>query len=446
MSEVIGKGVIEVTADASGLKAGIDDAKRSIRTLGQTAQASGKEASDGMKSIGDGSGVASKKISADTKNMINSIQRQIAVMEAGSRSGSKYYETIASQRGIDVGALKPYLAQLDVVAAKQKLATQEIGATAPALEKTAMSARATTAALRNVPAQFTDIVVSLQGGQAPLTVLLQQGGQLKDMFGGIGPAAKALGGYVAGMVNPFTIAAAAVGVLAIAYEKGSSEMRDFQNAAIISGNAIALSTSQFAAMSQGIAGISGTRGNAAAVLTEIAQTGKLAGSEIQNIAEAAVLMEKATGQAVSKTIAEFVKLADSPVAASLELNKTYNYLTEAVYEQIKALEAQGNKFAAAELAERSYADTLKSRAATVIENAGLMQKAWGGVMGPQRVPGTPCWGLVVNPAWPKSWLRYRLKSPRQTSHSALQHLATAMPKRGPSCKPISRCRPACKKW
>ena len=49
-------------------------------------------------------------------------------------------------------------------------------------------------AMRGVPAQMTDIFVSLQGGQNPLTVFLQQGGQLKDMFGGIKPAAAALGG------------------------------------------------------------------------------------------------------------------------------------------------------------------------------------------------------------------------------------------------------------
>nr|GFB80970.1 hypothetical protein [Tanacetum cinerariifolium] len=61
--------------------------------------------------------------------------------------------------------------------------------------KTGISAKQTAAALRGVPAQFTDIATSLQGGQAPLTVFLQQGGQLKDMFGGASPAAKALGGY-----------------------------------------------------------------------------------------------------------------------------------------------------------------------------------------------------------------------------------------------------------
>ena len=41
------------------------------------------------------------------------------------------------------------------------------------------------------------------------TTALQQGGQLKDMFGGAGNAAKALGGYVLGLVNPATLAAAA---------------------------------------------------------------------------------------------------------------------------------------------------------------------------------------------------------------------------------------------
>ncbi len=84
------------------------------------------------------------------------------------------------------------------------------------MNRTGMSAKALSANMRMLPAQITDIVVGLSSGQAPLTVLLQQGGQLKDMFGGIGPAARAVGGYIAGLVNPYTIAAAAAGVLALA--------------------------------------------------------------------------------------------------------------------------------------------------------------------------------------------------------------------------------------
>ena len=65
------------------------------------------------------------------------------------------------------------------------------------------------AALRQVPAQLQDIVVSLQGGQKPLTGFLQQGSQLASSFGSVGTAAKAVGGYLLGLINPFTLAAAA---------------------------------------------------------------------------------------------------------------------------------------------------------------------------------------------------------------------------------------------
>ncbi len=45
------------------------------------------------------------------------------------------------------------------------------------------SARQISAATRQLPAQFTDIATSLAGGR--FMVLLQQGGQIKDSFGGI---------------------------------------------------------------------------------------------------------------------------------------------------------------------------------------------------------------------------------------------------------------------
>ncbi|WP_288463734.1 phage tail length tape measure family protein, partial [uncultured Pseudomonas sp.] len=121
------------------------------------------------------------------------------------------------------------------------------------LERTGMSAKATAAAMRGVPAQLTDIVVSLQAGQAPLTVFLQQGGQLKDMFGGVGPAARALGGYVLGLVNPFTVAAAAVAVLGVAYYQGSEESERYAKALILTGNAAGTSVNQLAGMAERMA-------------------------------------------------------------------------------------------------------------------------------------------------------------------------------------------------
>lgn len=76
--------------------------------------------------------------------------------------------------------------------------------------KAGISAKQAAYQMRMIPAQMTDIAVSLAGGQSPFMVLLQQGGQLKDMFGGIVPATKAVGTYISGLVNPFTLAAGAV--------------------------------------------------------------------------------------------------------------------------------------------------------------------------------------------------------------------------------------------
>lgn len=71
------------------------------------------------------------------------------------------------------------------------------------------------AALRGTPAQISDIIVSLQGGQRPMSVFMQQGFQLRDMFNGWRPAAEALSGSIMKMVTPWTVAGAAVAAFAV---------------------------------------------------------------------------------------------------------------------------------------------------------------------------------------------------------------------------------------
>lgn len=249
------------------------------------------------------------------------------------------------------------------------------------MNKTGMTAKATAAALRGVPAQFTDIATSLQGGQAPLTVFLQQGGQLKDMFGGVGPAAKALGGYILGLVNPFTVAAAAVGVLGLAYYQGSKEQDAFRLSLVSTGNASGTTTGALAEMARRIGDTVGTTGQAASALAQLAASGKIASSSFEEIAIAAISWEKASGQAVGTTIAEFNKLADDPVKAVAELNEKYNFLTASVYEQVRAAQEQGDKQAAAAIAEEAYAKALTERAGNIKQNLGTLERAWNDLAG-----------------------------------------------------------------
>lgn len=247
------------------------------------------------------------------------------------------------------------------------------------LAHTGISAKQTAAALRGVPAQFTDIAVSLQAGQNPLQVFLQQGGQLKDMFGGAGPAARALGGYVLGLVNPFTVAAAAVGVLGLAYKQGSDEATAFNNALILSGNAAGTTSEQLAGSARNVSRAVGTVGAAAEVLSQLAASGKIPAASFDAIAIAALKMQEATGKASSETVAEFNKLAGDPVKASKSLNESLNYLTAAQYAQIEAMQRSGDQAGAASLAEQAYADALTTRANKIHDSLGYVESAWHAV-------------------------------------------------------------------
>ncbi|QXA73952.1 phage tail tape measure protein [Klebsiella aerogenes] len=65
-------------------------------------------------------------------------------------------------------------------------------------------------AMRQLPAQITDVVTSLAGGQPVWLVAIQQGGQIKDSFGGIGNATKAL----LTLINPLNVT---VGLVALGF-------------------------------------------------------------------------------------------------------------------------------------------------------------------------------------------------------------------------------------
>ena len=246
--------------------------------------------------------------------------------------------------------------------------------------------------LRGIPAQFTDIVVSLQGGQRPLTVLLQQGGQLKDMFGGIGEASKALGGYVLGLVNPFTIAAAAAAVFALAYKQGSDETTAFSSALALTGNTAGTTTGQLADLAQQVSLSGGTVNKAAGVLAQLAASTRIPKESFEQIAIAALAFEKATGQAATETVKNFEKIARDPTAEILKLNDTMNFLTASTYSQIKALQDQGDTAAAAQIANAAYEGGLQRTADGVQKNLGYLETSWNAVTGAAK----KAWDAALN--------------------------------------------------
>jgi len=241
------------------VESGLQRADGAIVRTGRSLATLGQQGSAALDNLGSGSGQAANRVEASTRSLISSIQRTSAVMEAGERGSRQYFEVLANQRGVNADVLRPYLDQLEAVRTRQDSANQSVFGAATSLNRVQVSAAQTAAALRQVPAQVTDIVTSLRGGQAPLTVLLQQGGQLRDAFGSTGGAARALAGYVVGLINPYTLLAAAGVGLAVAYHQGSKEADAFKDALIMNGNAAATTSGQLADMARNISQTVGTQ-------------------------------------------------------------------------------------------------------------------------------------------------------------------------------------------
>lgn len=426
---------LETQVDTTGARAGFNEITRQAGTMANAVRETSQRAQSGVSGIGSGASSSAQQVDAAQRNIAGSIQRTAAAMQSGSRTSSEYYESLARQRGVDPATLAPYLAQLRQVEAAQKSAaaaalaqaeaqrqatqvqgnqasfiagleqeSQAIGKTrlqllelraaqlgvtqqaAPyiaqlraseeATRRNGASAGQTAAALRGLPAQMSDVVAGLQGGQAPLTILLQQGGQIKDTFGGAGNAIKGVGGYLLGLVNPYTIAAGAVAVLSYAYVQGASEAKAHRAAIIASGNAAGTTSSQLTTMAANISKSVGTQANAAAALDAFVATGKVGADNLQRFSEIAIKGQRNLGQSVEDTAGEFADLSRSPLATLERLNDKYHFLNGSIYTTVKTLQDQGRAFEAGKVAQEAYASAFDSVSSKTQSNLGYMQKRW----------------------------------------------------------------------
>ena len=113
---------------------------------------------------------------------------------------------------------------------------QSMNRQALAAQKAGISVGQYKAAMRMLPAQFTDVATQLAGGQSPWLILLQQGGQVKDSFGGMIPMFRGLAGAITLPMVGATSLAVATGALAYAWYQGNSTLSDFNKTLVLSGN------------------------------------------------------------------------------------------------------------------------------------------------------------------------------------------------------------------
>lgn len=191
--------------------------------------------------------------------------------------------------------------------------------------------------------QTTDIVTSLAGGQNPFMVLLQQGGQLKDQFGGFKP----LFAGIAQALTATRVAAVGLGgafaTLGYAMYLGNQEEKAFNNSLILTGGYLNMTEKQFTDLSKTISAkyhtsLSDTREAMQAVVS----SGQFTTVAFGSVAEAIARVSKLSGESVDMVAKGLIPALDGTAASAKRLNDQYHFLTVELYQQIRQHEANGD--------------------------------------------------------------------------------------------------------
>jgi hypothetical protein len=183
---------------------------------------------------------------------------------------------------------------------------------------------------------------------------------------------------------------ATLGVMGYAAIKGALDQKHMNDALVMTGNYAGLTADSLNGLAHAAVEAGGSIGEAKKVATELAGSGKFTGDQIGYITEATVAWEHATGQSIKSIIKDFESLAvqsqgstmratEMISRATIKLDDQYHFLTESVYEQIRALEKEGDAKGASALATAEFARVTKDRAEEILHNLGRVARGWNGI-------------------------------------------------------------------
>lgn len=246
-------------------------------------------------------------------------------------------------------------------------------------------------AMRMLPAQITDVVTSLASGMPVWMVAIQQGGQIKDSFGGIGNTFKVLLSYI----NPVTVGVGvlvgSLGLLAKAGYDSYKSITDMQNALIETGGYAGVTAEDLDSVSKKIAQTSNsTIRSIREIVTELASSGKYTREQIQNITKATAEWSASTGKSASQIISEFDKIASDPVKGLKKLNEQYNFLEKGQLTYIDTLSRTKGDTEAVSEATKLFADVMEKRMKSIADNATPLEKMWNDI----KQWASDAWGWV----------------------------------------------------
>ncbi|CAB4150906.1 COG5281 Phage-related minor tail protein [uncultured Caudovirales phage] len=221
--------------------------------------------------------------------------------------------------------------------------------------------------------QTTDIITGLAGGQNPMLVLIQQGGQLRDQFGGFVPLFRAITSVITPMNVAIVAAGAAIIGTAYAVYQAKEALKDFNNTIALTGNYANLTYDQFKQVSVELGKFAEiSTGSANDIYKALVASGQFTSKAIGSVAKAIAEVSRLSGVQAKDVAQQLISSFDGSASSAAKLNAQYHFLTAAQYNQIEVLEKTGKTQEAIKLTADLLTKSLEGQA----EKLGFAEKAW----------------------------------------------------------------------
>lgn len=256
---------------------------------------------------------------------------------------------------------------------------QRINEQATAMGHGGISAGQYSQAMRILPMQITDVVTSLASGMPVWLVAIQQGGQIKDSFGGVGNTFRAL----TSLITPARLAiggiAGGVAALGVAAFSAANDQDEFNNSIQQTGNFAGVSVGQLQRLTQAGGQMSSNYSQVRDILNGLVSSGKFTGETLDSVSQAASAMAELTGDSADQVVAEFVKMTNSVSDWAVNSSEQYHWLDSETYQRIRALEDQGLKEDAIEVASQAYKKAAVARLGEIKTQLNWVARGWDDV-------------------------------------------------------------------
>ena len=336
--------------------------KADLIEAGQVGQAA-------LNKIGEASQTASTSVQQVTKS-VGALDAEAAKAARSAERLKRTYQdgyaaTQEQAKASDLlkrGALTQaeYSAVVEGIGKRYAVANNNARLFGAALEAQTRQARITGQQFAQLQPQLNDIFTQLTTGTSPLTVALQQGPQITQIFGGIGATFRAIGPVALGVAAAFAAVGVPLGIILSRASDLESQSRGFNVALAAMGRQGQTTADDLGKLVDRLRDVGVARDEARGAVSALVRTPGLGTGQIERLAGVAPDLAAATGGTATEAAKQLADAATGGYDAIIKLDRALGgFLAPSQRQQIRLLTEQGEKTRAFQIALESLENRVR---------------------------------------------------------------------------------------